>query len=59
MNSRRDRWVSGRWWLGGRDGDVLAERFELGDEAADVDLVGQAAAEVVSAEVDAGLAPVE
>jgi hypothetical protein len=53
------RWWSGCWWFGGCEGDVLAEAFELCDEASDVDLVGQAAGEVVPAEVGVGLAPVE
>src|SRR6266516_2326194 len=57
VNRRVDR--SSCLWGGWGESDVLAEAFELCDESADVGLVGQAAGEVVAAEVAVGLFAVE
>jgi len=53
----------GTWWNGGftegRQGDLLAEPFELADEAADVRVGGVAPEQELGTELGIGLAPVE
>ena len=59
MNSFIDARRSGGRGLHGLDGDLVAESFELGDESADVGLLGESVGEVVPAEVEVRDVPVK